>query len=69
MRVRQLSGGHHGDVVEMPYAIALRAIASGAVEALESDGVTAQEPAAAASAVLPIVRPHGKKPRTKDRRA
>lgn len=35
MRVRQLYGTRAGEIVEMPYVIALRAIASGTVEDLE----------------------------------
>lgn len=35
MRVRQLYGTRAGEIVEMPYVVALRAIASGTVEDLE----------------------------------
>lgn len=35
MRVRQLVGGHVGEVVEMPYHIARRALASGMVAEVE----------------------------------
>lgn len=34
MRVRQLYGSRAGEVVEMPYAVAVRAIRSGTVEDL-----------------------------------
>lgn len=34
MQVRQLYGAHAGEIVEMPYVVALRAIASGTVDEL-----------------------------------
>lgn len=37
MQVRVLTSGHVGEVVHMPYAAALRAVASGTVALIEDD--------------------------------
>ena len=56
MRVRQLFGAHRGEIVEMPYAVALRAIASGTVEDAATVTVQVAVPATAVAvqdAVIP----------------
>ena len=35
MRVRQIIGAHAGEIVTMPYHIAMRALASGSIELLD----------------------------------
>jgi hypothetical protein len=44
MQVRQLYGTRAGEVIEMPYAIAQRAIASGTVEELDPPAVADARP-------------------------
>jgi len=67
MRVRQLLGGHLGEVVEMPYAVAVRAIQSGTVEAVViGDDSELSLPPLVAEQSLPPPSLHGI-PRTRRR--